>query len=95
MGKLSQLHADMTAAGVSTPSDRLAYARVVNREAQIKQACHDVFTLGKVVDELREDYQNSAGRDILCDEREFIQATADKLTELLAKIGTKQMEAAE
>jgi hypothetical protein len=82
----------MRAANFNT---RLAAARVDLRQVQITQANHNTYQVENIVNDLWLDYANPVGRECLIEDRERIQRAADKLTELLAKIGTKQMEAAE
>lgn len=65
-------------------------------EAQTVQALHDMATLENVIDELHHDYMDRASREVIANDRERIQAAADKLAALLSKLGTAPvMQAAE
>jgi hypothetical protein len=81
---------------MATFAQRLGMAEKVDRrEMQLRAAEHASWQIENVVDDLHEAYGNRVGMESLSENRERIQRAHDKLTELLAKIGTKQMEAAE
>lgn len=79
----------------SSFAHRLAASRVDLRQVQITQANHNTYQVENIVDDLWQDYANPVGRECLVEDRERIQRAHDRLSELLAKIGTQRLVAAE
>lgn len=79
----------------SSFAHRLAASRVDLRQVQLTQANHNTWQIENIVNDLWLDYANPVGRECLVEDRERIQRARDKLSELLAKIGTQRLVAAE
>lgn len=81
---------------MATFAERLGMAaKVDRREMQLRAAEHASWQIENVVDDLHEAYGNTVGMASLVENKERIQRAHDRLAELLAKIGTQELVAAE
>jgi hypothetical protein len=81
---------------MTTFAERLGITAKVDRHLmQLRDAEHASWQIENVVDDLHDAYTNRVGMEVLANNRERIQRAHDRLAELLAKIGTQKMEAAE